>query len=347
MRNARLINTIDTHTDGNPTRIIVGGVPVPPGETLTDRLAWIRANDDQLRRLLNFEPRGSSMMCSALLMPPVDPGADFSIVFLEQDEYPPMCGSCIMGATTALIETGMRRAAGTSVNVEFETPAGRVSCSASMRHGQVESITISNVASFLLIQDAKIETKSYGTLAVDIAYGGDFYAIVDADPLRLRLTANNEGEVARAANEITASIGQQLEIRHPDNASINRCYETLFMTEDHPTDALRHAVIVPPGRYDRSPCGTGTSARLAAMYARGQVVPSQVRRFEGILGTTFEGRIARVDRIADKQIIYPLITGRAYVTGINTIVLDHDDPFPDGFRITSAMARVAIGDSSS
>jgi proline racemase len=308
-------------------------VPLPPGRTLEDRRDWLKAHDDQIRQILNFEPRGNGMMCSVLLMPPLSDRADFSVLFLEQEEYPPMCGSCIIGVATTVIEMGMLRASDGDTKITFETPAGLVSCLVHIDNGDLASVTIENVASFLLHQDAIIRTPSFGQLSIDVAFGGDFYAIVDADSIQLDLTPANEAAAAEAANEIIAAVSEQLLVGHPDNQAINRCYETLFTTKNVRSGDVRQAVVVPPGAYDRSPCGTGTSARLAAMYARGQVQVGSALRFEGVLGTSFLGEIARVEQVGGITMVYPLITGRAYLTGFNTFVLERDDPFPAGFRI--------------
>lgn len=345
MRLARTVQTVDSHTEGNPTRVVTGGVRVPPGSTLAARQDWLRAHDDGLRQLLNFEPRGSGMMCSALVLPPTGPEADFSVLLLEQDEYVPMCGHCMIGVATTVVETGMVKAVDGDTVVRFETIAGMVTSTVHIGEGTVRGVTLRNVPSFLLLRDASVVTLSRGQVGLDIAYGGDFYAIVDADAFGLALEPANEAEVAEVAHEIITAVNTQLEVRHPDNPAINRCYETLFTTKTVRTGDVRQAVLSPPGAFDRSPCGTGSCARLAAMHARGEVREGQPVRFEGLLGTCMVGEVAGVEERGGVEMVHPLLTGRAYLTGFHTFVLDHDDPFPAGYRIgPQARVQSATGD---
>ena len=306
---------------------------VPPGRTLVARQQWLQEHDDGLRQLLNFEPRGSAMMCSALVLPPLGLGADFSVLLLEQDEYVPMCGHCMIGVATTVVETGMVKITDGDVDVRFETVAGLVACTVHVSDGVVHGVTLRNVPSFLLLRDASIITPNLGPIAVDVAFGGDFYAIVDADELGLALDPANEAPVAAVASEIIAAVNAQLTIRHPGNPAINRCYETLFTTQATRTGDVRQAIVSPPGAFDRSPCGTGTCARLATMHARGEVRQGQPIRFEGLLGTVMLGEVESAEVHEGVEMVTPLLTGRAYLTGFHTFVLDRDDPFPAGYRI--------------
>jgi proline racemase len=333
VRIARAIQTVDSHTEGNPTRVVVGGVAVPPGTTLEQRRDWLIEHDDGLRQFLNFEPRGSAMMCSAILMPPFAATADFSVLLLEQDEYVPMCGHCMIGLATTVVDTGMVRASDGTSEIAFETLAGLVTATVQVRDGGVTAVTLRNVPSFLLLRDAVIGTESFGSITLDVAFGGDFYAIVDADRLGLELLPENEAQAAAVAAEVIGAVNDQLSVVHPDRPDINRCYETLFVTAKVRTGDVRHAVVSPPGAYDRSPCGTGSCARLAAMFARGQVALHQPVRFEGLLGTWMVGEVASAEQRDGLDIVRPLLTGRAYLTGFHTFLLDRDDPFPAGFRI--------------
>ena len=201
MRFSRVIQTIDSHTEGNPTRVIVGGVRVPPGATLLEKRAWLMENDDALRRLLNFEPRGGGLMCSVLLLPAVDPAADFSVVIMEQDEYVPMCGHCIIGTATTVVATGMVAVEEPVTTVRLEAPAGIITCAVRVDDGVVRGVTFENAESFLLLRDERIETASLGALVVDVAFGGDFYTIVDADALEIELSARNIQQIAAAAKD--------------------------------------------------------------------------------------------------------------------------------------------------
>jgi proline racemase len=330
-----MIQTIDSHTEGNSTRVITGGYPRPPGRTLLEQRRWLWQNDDGLRRLLNFEPRGHGMMCSVLLLPPIAADADFAVIIMEQDEYVPMCGHCIIGTATTLVETGMVKAVEPLTTVRIETPAGLVGCEVEVREGRVGAVSFTNVDSFLLHRDARIEVEGLGRLTVDVAYGGDFYVLVDADPLALRLAPDNDAALIAAAKRIIPAANEQLEIRHPERPDINRCYQTLFTSAATSTGDLKQTIVCPPGSLDRSPCGTGTSARVAALYAKGALRQGQPLRFEGVLGTCFTGQAVAAEERAGTLYVRPKVTGRAYLTGFHQFVLDPDDPLPEGFRIGS------------
>ena len=332
MRPIRIVQTVDSHTEGNATRVVVGGIRVPPGATLASRRDWMQQNDDQLRRFLNFEPRGSSDMCSAIVMPPIGPDADFSVLLLEQDEYVPMCGHCMIGVATTVVDTGMVRTSDGDNILRFETLAGPVVASVRVEQGTASGVTLRMVPSFLLHRATDVRT-SMGTLRVDVAYGGDFYAIVDADQLGLRLEPDNEAALAQVARDITTAVNEQLEIRHPDDPSINRCYEALFTTARTRTGDVHHVVVSPPGTFDRSPCGTGTAARIAAMFTRGDVGLQEPLRFEGLLGTYLTAVVVASAERDGILFVEPWVTGRAYLTGFHNFVLDRDDPFPEGYRI--------------
>lgn len=329
----RLIQTVDSHTEGNATRVITGGYSIPPGETLLEKRAWLWRNDDGLRRMLNFEPRGHGMMCSVLLMPPIAARADFSALIMEQDEYVPMCGHCMIGTAMTVVATGMVPAIEPLTTVVIETPAGLVSCAVELRDGRIGSVGFINVDSFLLHRDARVEVESFGEILVDVAYGGDFYAIVDADPLAIRLAPDNDAEMIAAAQKIIPAVNRQLAIRHPERPDINRCYQTLFTSAHVATGDLKQTIVCPPGSLDRSPCGTGTAARLAALYAKGAIGLDETVRFEGVLGTCFTGKAVAAEERAGLLYVRPKVTGRAWITGFHQFVLDPEDPLPDGFRI--------------
>lgn len=329
----RLIQTVDSHTEGNSTRVITGGYPVPPGRTLLEKRAWLWRHDDGLRRLLNFEPRGHGMMCSVLLLPAIADGADFSVVIMEQDEYVPMCGHCIIGTAMTVVACGMVEAKVPLTTVVIETPAGLVGCEVEVADGKVGAVSFTNVDSFLLHRDARVEVEGLGALTVDVAYGGDFYVMVDADRLGIRLAPENDAAMIAAARRIIPAVNAQLEIRHPERPDISRCYQTLFTSAETTTGDLKQTIVCPPGSLDRSPCGTGTSARVAALYTLGEIAPHQPVRFEGVLGTCFVGAAVSAEERAGILYVRPKVTGRAYLTGFHQFVLDPDDPLPQGFRI--------------
>jgi len=329
----RRVSVIDSHTEGNPTRVVLGGVDIPPGASIRERVAWLREHDDALRRFLNFEPRGNPMMCSVLLLPPQHPDADLAAIIIEQDEYVPMCGHCIIGAATTAIHAGLVPMTGDRTTVRFETVAGVVECSVDTSRGTAGAVTFRNVESFLLLQDQPLRLPNHGVVPVDIAFGGDFYAIASADRLGLRLVPSAESQLAEAAGEITDAVNRQLEVSHPERPDIARCYEVMLTTQQVGPGRFRHAVISPPGVLDRSPCGTGTSARLATLFSKRQVGLASTHLFEGILGTTFAGSVMSSEVRGGLEYVRVSIGGRAYITALSTLLLDTDDPFPAGYRI--------------
>jgi proline racemase len=329
----RVIQTIDSHTEGNATRVITGGYPIPPGRTLLEKRQWLWRHDDGLRRLLNFEPRGNGMMCSVLLMPPLAAEAEFAVIIMEQDEYVPMCGHCIIGTATTLVATGMVPVIEPLTRVRIETPAGLVTCEVELANGRTGPVSFINVESFLLHRDARIAVDGLGELAVDVAYGGDFYAIVDADPLGLALAPDNDAALIAAAKRIIPAVNTQLRIAHPERAHITRCYQTLFTSKHSTAGDRKQTIVCPPGSLDRSPCGTGTSARVAALFTRGEIGLDQPLRFEGVLGTCFTGSAVAAEERGGILCVRPKVTGQAFLTGFHQFVLDPDDPLPEGFRI--------------
>lgn len=327
------VRTVDSHTEGNATRVVVGGVALPPGETLQDQIMWLRDHNDGLRRLLNFEPRGSGLMCSVLLLPPLSKDADFSAIIMEQDEYVPMCGHCIIGAATTVVSQGMVEVVQPLTRVVFDTPAGVVVCDVEVIDGRVGAVTFDNVESFVLEQQVPVEVDGIGRIKVDIAYGGDLYAIVDADELGLDLNIHNDARLIEVWTRVRQAVGEQVETVHPERSDINRCYQVLFTTCRNLSHDYKQTIVVPPGTLDRSPCGTGTSARLALLFARGEVGLDEMRSFEGPLGTCFRAQAIHAEMRGGITMIRPRVTGRAYITGYHHFVLDPLDPLPGGYRV--------------
>jgi proline racemase len=234
VRFARMVTTIDSHTEGNATRVIVGGVAVPPGETLLEQRRWLWRSDDALRRMLNFEPRGNGMMCSVLLLPPERVGSDFAVVIMEQDEYVPMCGHCIIGTATTVVANGMVRATEPVTTVRFDTPAGIVVCDVAVRGGTIGAVSFDNVESFLLKENVPLEVEGHGRLNIDIAYGGDFYSFVDADRLGLELSPHNDARLIDAWRRISAAVAKPGPGRPPRAARHRRVLSgAVHLREDH------------------------------------------------------------------------------------------------------------------
>ena len=335
----RSVETVDSHTEGNPTRVIVGGVDVPPGATLIEKQRWLVENDDSLRRMLCFEPRGGGLMCSVLLMPPLTAESDFSVIIMEQDAYVPMSGHCIIGAATTVVETGMVEINGPVTDVRFDTPAGRVTCHVETADGKVGAVRFENVDSFLHASDVALTVAGIGELSVTIAYGGDYYTMVDADALGLSLDPTGDSAIIDASVRIREAVAEQLDIVHPEQPQINQCYQVLFTSNEVSAGDYKQTIVSPPGAIDRSPCGTGTSARLACLYARGEIALDEPRLFAGILDTCFEGRVVSAAEQNGMTYVRPTVRGRAYITGFHKFVLGGDDPFPGGFRLGPALGE--------
>ena len=332
----RTVRTVDSHTEGNPTRVIMEGVPVPPGDTLFEKQQWLAEHDDALRKILCFEPRGGGLMCAVLLMPPLDADSDFSVIIMEQDGYVPMSGHCIIGAATTVVETGLVAARSPVTVVRFDTLAGQVTCRVDWDGSRAKSVTFDNVDCFLHRSGAPIEVEGFGRLEADIAYGGDYYAIVDADRLNLELRPDRDAELIAAYVVIREAVAEQIDIVHPEDPHIDQCYQVQFTSRHTRTGDYKQTILSPPGAIDRSPCGTGTSARLACLYSRGEIGLNESKRFEGVLGTCFTGQVTQAQTRNGITYVTPRVTGSAFITGYHQYVLYEGDPFPTGFRLGPA-----------
>ena len=332
----RTVRTVDSHTEGNPTRVIMEGVSVPPGDTLLEKQRWLAEHDDALRKILCFEPRGGGLMCAVLLMPPLEADSDYSVIIMEQDGYVPMSGHCIIGAATTVVETGLVAAQSPETVVRFDTLAGQVTCRVDWNGIRATSVTFDNVDCFLHRSGASIEVEGFGRLEADIAFGGDYYAIVDADKLNLQLRPDMDAELIAAYVVIREAVAEQVDIVHPEDPHINQCYQVQFTSGETRTGDYKQTILSPPGAIDRSPCGTGTSARLACLYSRGEIGLNESKRFEGVLGTCFTGQVTRAETRNGITYVTPRVTGSAFITGYHQYVLYEGDPFPTGFRLGPA-----------
>jgi proline racemase len=346
MRLSNLLTAVDLHACGEPGRVITGGVLDVPGRTMFEKKTWLEQHADHLRKRMLREPRGYPAANCNLLLPPTHPQADAGFVIMEQVEYPPMSGTNTICVTTALIETGMVAAQEPLTTLRLETPAGLVQVQAEVRSGKVKSVTFENVPAFATHLDAKIEVPQLGTVTVDVAYGGMFYVIADAQPFGLRLTPDEGRDIVRIGEMIKAAAREQLPVEHPENPGIRGItIAELTAPPTRPEAAGKNAVIVSTGELDwnrpatwtgaldRSPCGTGTCARMAVLHAKGKLALNQPFAHEGILGTIFTGRLLRQTQVGNYRAVAPTLTGSAWITGFAHYVLDPDDPFPEGFTV--------------
>jgi len=326
VRARRYLAAVDSHTEGMPTRVVTGGVGPIPGATMLERKLHFEAEMDELRLLLMREPRGHSAMSGAILQPPTRDDADWGVLFIEVSGCLPMCGHGTIGVATVLVETGMVEVTEPETVVALDTPAGLVRVRVAVQDGRATAVTLRNVPSFLLARDREIAGVPY-----DMAYGGNFYALVEASAAGLAVDPERSGELIARGLEIMAAINRAEAPVHPEDPRISGCRHVVFY-EDSPGGA-RNATAIEPGWLDRSPCGTGTSARMAALHARGELALDEAFVNESVIGTRFTGRLVEETTVGGLPAVVPEITGRAWVTGMGQYLLDASDPFPAGFAL--------------
>jgi proline racemase len=335
MRTSRVFHAVDSHTEGMPTRVITGGVGVMPGDTMAERRTWFMEHSDELRQLLMFEPRGHASMSGAVLQPPTRLDADWGVLYIEVSGCLPMCGHGTIGVATVLVETGMVAVTEPVTTIRLDTPAGLVVAEVSVRDGHAESVTITNVPSFAERLGASVEVPGHGAVGYDLAFGGNFYAIVELESLGIewREDRSNKDELLRAGLAIMAAINDADEPVHPERSDIRGCHHVYLQAPGSTAEHSRHAMAIHPGWFDRSPCGTGTSARMAQLQARGELALGTDFVNESYIGSRFVGRLVEQTEVAGRPAVIPTITGRAWVTGTAQYFLDPTDPFPNGFLL--------------
>jgi proline racemase len=333
-RPLRVLDALDYHTEGEPLRIVRAGVPDLPGPTMLERTCRFAAQHDDLRRLVLFEPRGHAAMCAAFLVPPSDPGADTGVVFVEPAGVVHMCGHGAMAVATMLVETAQVATREPETAVTLDTAAGRVTARVGVRNGRVVGTTIRNVASYSALLDAKVTIAGLGTVPFDLAYGGHFYALVEARPFGFALEPHEAARLVEVGERIRAAIEAEFPLEHPEGEQSRGLVSIQFYGPARTAGAtLRNAVVVAPAGLDRSPCGTGTSARLANLWARRALAVGERFVHESVIGSRFEAWIAATTRVGPYDGVVPEIAGRAWLTGMNQLVLQPDDPFPAGFLL--------------
>jgi proline racemase len=333
MRAARYFAAVDSHTEGMPTRVITGGVPVIPGATMLERKLYFEEHLDHIRQLLMHEPRGHGAMSGAILQPPTRADADWGVLFIEVSGCLPMCGHGTIGVATVLVETGMVAVTEPETVVALDTPAGLVQVRVDVREGRARSVTMRNVPAFLAARDREVDVQGWGTIPYDMAFGGNFYAIVDAAAAGVDVDQAQADRLIACGADIMAAIDAVDRPVHPADPRIAGCHHVVLHAPGRDGAHARAATSIHPGWLDRSPCGTGTSARLAQLHARGALAVGEAFVSESVLGTRFTGRVVEETEVAGLPAIVPEITGRAWITGMGQYLLDPDDPFPAGFRL--------------
>jgi proline racemase len=346
MKVSKLVTAVDAHACGEPGRVIVAGVLDVPGKTMFEKMVYLRDHRDDLRKRMLREPRGYPAANCNLVLPPTHPEADAGFVIMEQVEYPPMSGTNTICVVTVLLETGMLEGREPVTELTLETPAGLVRVTAEVAAGKVERVTFRNVPAFAVYLDAAVDVPELGTVSVDVAWGGMFYVIAEAEPLGLDLTPARGRDIVRIGELIKVATREQLPVRHPDNPQIDGVtIAQLWGPPTRPDARRRNAVVVSTGTLDwsrpetwtgvidRSPCGTGTCAAMAVLHAKGQLGLDEEFVHEGVLGTTFQGRLIEETTVGEHPAVVPLLSGQAWITGFATYVVDPTDPFPDGFTV--------------
>jgi len=324
---------IDAHTCGNPVRVVAGGGPILRGENMMEKRLHFLAEYDWIRKGLMFEPRGHDMMSGSILYPPHDPLNDAAVLFIETSGCLPMCGHGTIGTVTIAIEEGLiiPKVPG---QLRLETPAGLVLISYQQSGKKVTSVRLTNVKSFLYAEGLEVECPVLGTLKVDVAYGGNFYAIVDPQPAFPGLEHFKADDLIAWSRVCRERLNEKYSFVHPENAHIKGLSHLLWTGATiSPKASARNAVFYGDKAIDRSPCGTGTSARMAQWHAKGKLKKGEEFIHESIIGSQFIGRIEQETTIADKPAIVPSIEGWAIIYGYNTIKIDDDDPYAHGFQV--------------
>jgi proline racemase len=343
MRSSKIIHVVSCHAEGEVGDVIVGGVLPPPGETLWEQSRFI-ARDKGLRNFVLNEPRGGVFRHVNLLVPPKNPRAQMGWIIMEPADTPPMSGSNSICVATVLLDTGIIPMQEPITRMTLEAPGGLVEVTAECRNGKAERIQVRNVPSFADKLGVALEVPDFGTLTVDTAYGGDSFVIVDAQALGFAVKPDEARDIAEAGVRITRAANEQLGFTHPDNAEwdhISFCQIAAPLTRENGVLSGANAVVIQPGKIDRSPTGTGCSARMAVLYARGQIGIGETYVARSIIGSQFRCSIEQETTVGGRQAIYPLISGRAWVTGTHQLMLDPSDPWPAGYRLSDTWPRIS------
>lgn len=327
------IELLEVHCQGELGKVIVGGVPAIPGDTVLDQMNHLNAGHDELRRFVTLEPRAHVAMSVNLLVEPTRPDADAGFIVLQADRAHPMSGSNCICVVTALLESGRVPMSEPESVVRLDTAAGLIVARARCEDGRVVSVSFDNVPAWVHTLDAEIATPRWGTVRADIAFGGVFYAQVDVDQVGLAIEPGSARELAEAGLELRPLVSEQVAVSHPDLPGLDQIAYVMWRSYDD-DGALRTCTTLPPGRVDRSPCGTGSSANLAVEHARGRLSVGDVRVSRSIIGGEFTAEALGLTTVGDRPAVLPRITGRGWVYGREQLRRDPRDPFPEGWALS-------------
>ena len=336
MNSSKLIHIISCHAEGEVGNVIVGGIAAPKGDSLWQKARWID-QDQKLRQFVLNEPRGGVFKHVNLLVPAQNPKAQQGFIVMEPEHTPPMSGSNSICVSTVLLDTGLIEMKEPITEFILEAPGGLVPVKAYCEDGKAKSIEINNVASFADQLDVHIEVEGLGTLKVDTAYGGDSFVVINAHDLGFEIKPDEAKDISDVGSKITAAANQQLNFTHPTNSEwshISFCQMALPIFEEEGVKISKNTVVIDPGKLDRSPCGTGCSARMAILYAKGELRKGDRIIGRSILDSRFDCSIVDETMVGDKKAIIPSIRGRAWITGTHQLMLDPEDPWPEGYRLS-------------
>jgi proline racemase len=332
MSSSDAIRTIETHTEGMPTRIVVGGAPGIPGPTMRERFAFADRHLNDLRGLLMNEPRGHAAMFGALLVPAARSDADVGVIYMSASGFVPMCGHGTIGLATALVEKRMVDVREPVTEVRLDTPAGLVLVSVEVASGKARAVTMTNVPSFVVAEDVRLDIPNFGAATVDVAYGGNFYVILDVAQLGKSLSIEALPDLMDLGIAAIEATRETVPTIHPDDTETTVLKAAVLTEAATATAPAKNLMVKEPRYFDRSPCGTGTSARMALEYRRERLELRQTFEHESILGTVFEGKLLEATKVGEMTAVIPQIKGRAWITGTSEFVVDPSDPFPTGFK---------------
>lgn len=346
MKSNKVIHVVGCHAEGEVGDVIVGGVAPPPGDTVWEQSRWV-ARDQELRNFLLNEPRGGVFRHFNLLVPPKDPKAQMGWIIMEPEDTPPMSGSNSMCVTTVLLETGIIPMEEPETRLVLEPPGGLIEVVASCKDGKVTRVTVKNVPSFVDRCDAVVEVAGVGTLRVDTAYGGDSFVIVGAADLGFKITPDEARDLAVIGIKITNAANEQLGFHHPENPEWNHisfCQIAAPLEKENGVWLGRNSVAIQPGKLDRCPTGTGCSARMALLHQQGKMKVGDRYIGESVIGSRFHCAIDSITRVGEKNAVFPLISGQAWITGTHQYLLDPTDPWPQGYKVADTWPRIANQD---
>jgi proline racemase len=312
-------------------------MPKLKGKTMSERMLYMKTHYDWFRQALMYEPRGHEVMSGAILQDPCDPRADVGVIYIETGGYLPMCGHDTIGFCTALVEAGLIEYEEPHTTITLDTPAGLVKTDLEIKNGRVQNVAFENVPSFFY-KTVTVDVSGLGSVNVDIAYGGNFYGIVSADSIGLKIDRDNVSEIIEKAIKIRRAVNRTTEVVHPVNRFIKGLTHIEFSTRpSHPQATIKNTVVVPPGGIDRSPCGTGTSAKMATLYSKGELAIGEWFIHESIVGSLFKGKIVKETTVGDYRAVVNIISGSAWVTGFHQFYLNRHDPQRSGFLLIPEM----------